>query len=234
MLSKILQALKDWSDGWPDQGPVPVKSTSATHFDGRANAAYSNIPKQWAWITAIPGLPNLVKEGLKEYGIKEAASTVNNPRIIAWADEVERFAHSAYNDWAADWYNKDSVPWCGLYMALISARTGRKPINKYLTALAWAGWEQAVDWRKLSNIWTGDVAVFTRSGGGHVAIIIGVSKDNKYLLCLGGNQDNMVSIKLFPVSRLYAVRRPKYRVKPSGAIFRQVSSAGLPVSTNEA
>jgi uncharacterized protein (TIGR02594 family) len=197
------------------------------------------IPAKWQWITRIEGIPALLAEGLKEYGTLETAGTLNNKRIIAWADEIAKCNPTAYNNWAADWYNKDSVAWCGLFIALLACRsangkTNRYPVKSYLTALAWANWANAVDWRgKLNNVWCGDLAVFTRSGGGHVAVIIGVSTDGQYLLCLGGNQDDAVNIKLFPISRLYAIRRPAYTIRPKGARHIRISTTGTPISTNE-
>jgi uncharacterized protein (TIGR02594 family) len=230
MLPKIIQKLQDIVDNWPrpqniEKGPIYSNKLSTLY--------YANVPQKWRWILGINGLPNLVKEALGEYGLKEGAGTVNNSKIVAWADEIKKFTRSPYIDWAADWYNKDSIPWCGLFMAVMCVRTGRIPIDKYLTALAWAAWGKSVSWNNRRNIWTGDIAVFTRTGGGHVAIILGVTKDQNYVLCIGGNQTDGVTIALFPISRLYAVRRPNYTIKPAGAIYREVSATGVPISTRE-
>jgi hypothetical protein len=60
-----------------------------------------------------------------------------------------------------------------------------------------------------------------------VAIIIGVTKDKKNVVCIGGNQDNRVSIAQFPLTRLYAVRRPPYKVQPLGARHVLLSATGV-------
>lgn len=202
---------------------------------GPAQAA----PNKWKWLEKIDQLPALVAAALKEYGTTEVPGSRNNSRIIGWAKEVAKCDSTPYSRWAADWYTHDSVPWCGLFMATMACRTmgnkpDRAPVNSYLSALAWAAWAEPVDFRNTNNIWCGDVAVFTRSGGGHVSIIVGVSQDGKNVICIGGNQSDAVNISSFPISRLYAVRRPKYRVRPAGAKNIRISTSGVPISTNEA
>jgi uncharacterized protein (TIGR02594 family) len=203
----------------------------------------SNVPQKWQWLLEQNGLPLLVTEALRHYGKVEGSGTSNNSEIIAWADEVGMVTSSRYDDWAADFYNKDSIPWCGLFMALCTARTSggnkaRMPVNKYLAALSWADWGEAVQYKiKGQNhfrlVWLGDIAVFTRSGGGHVGIVIGFSKDGKYIYVLGGNQSNAVNITKIETRRLYAVRRPKYSVRPAGAQHFRLNVSGT-VSSNEA
>ena len=201
---------------------------------------YANVPSKWSWVLELDGTPAIVMAGVKEYGTLEGAAGANNPRILAWADEVARCHPTTYTNWAADWYNKDSVPWCGLFTAICACRSAngnktRLPPPSYLSALAWASFGVPVDWRgKLGNIWMGDIAVFTRSGGGHVGIVIAVSKDGKYIATLGGNQDNQVNIKLQPVANLYSVRRPRYNVAPKAARNFRISSTGVPVAASNA
>lgn len=218
----------DFKD-FPDDTPKAIKP---------GISSYANVPSRWQWLLHMEQLPRIVAEGLKEYGTLETPGTRNNPVIIKWADEVAACHHSTYNDWAADWYNKDSVPWCGLYMAVIACRSAagkanRFPVNSYLSALAWAGFGLAVDWRNLNNIICGDVAVFSREGGGHVGIIIGVSTDGKYLVVLGGNQSDAVNIKMISIARLYSVRRIPYNIQPLGAKHIRIDNTGVPISTRE-
>lgn len=198
------------------------------------------LPKQYQWLAT--NTTALVQAALKDLGTLEGPGTANNPRIINWADEVAAANPTPYNNWAADWYNKDSVPWCGLAMAVWAVRSAngkadRMPPKNYLAAASWASWGVPVQFRgreglRLNEILLGDVAVFSRSGGNHVAIILGVTHDGKWLLCLGGNQDDAVNIKRFAISRLYAVRRPPYKVRPQGARHVRVASTGA-ISTRE-
>lgn len=200
------------------------------------------LPARYKYLTEDPAAPALVQEFLKMIGTIERAGGANNPTIIAWADEVARESATTYNQWAADWYNKDSVPWCGLAQAVAAVRSAggrpeRMPPKNYLSAAAWTAFGNPVQFRgreglRLHEIFVGDVAIFTRAGGNHVATIVGVTKDGNYVVCVGGNQDDAVNIKQFPVSRLYAVRRPPYNQQPAGARHVRVTSSGI-VSTRE-
>lgn len=202
----------------------------------------AKLPARYQFLTKAPGATALVDAAIAHYGTIEGGGSANNPKIINWADIVARGMRSNYNNWAADWYNKDSVPWCGLFMALcaIESRGGatdRNPVPNYLSALAWAAWGVPVQWRgreglRLNQIKVGDVAIFVRDGGGHVGIVVGVTKDGRYVVCIGGNQDNAVSIKQFAVSRIYAIRRPPYKAVPTGARHVRLSSTGV-ASINE-
>lgn len=202
----------------------------------------TKIPDRFNYLLATPLPPAAVRIALDCYGTFEGGGTTNNPKILGWADEVARFAPSPYNNWAADWYNKDSVPWCGLFMALCQVRTGlayRAPPKSYLSALAWAAWGEPVQWRgkeglRLKEIKVGDICVYVREGGGHVHQCVGVTDDGKYILGIGGNQDNAVNIKGHAINGLYAVRRPHYNVVPEGARHVRVSSTGIDVAHSEA
>jgi uncharacterized protein (TIGR02594 family) len=224
--------MKDFKD------PLPPTKDLNIPAEIRMAGVYSSVPGRWSWLLGLQGLPKMVSEGLKEYGTLEGAGTLNNKKIIGWADEVARLHPTTYTNWAADWYNKDSVPWCGLYAAIIACRSAngaanRMPPPSYLSSLAWAAFGKTVDIREKNNIWMGDIAVFTREGGGHVGIVIGLSKDGQYIVLLGGNQGDKVDIKMIAASRLYAVRRPPYNVRPVSARHFRIESSGVPVSTNE-
>jgi uncharacterized protein (TIGR02594 family) len=196
------------------------------------------VPQKWMWLAKSSGLPQLVAEGLKHYGKVEGTGTANNSEIIGWADAVAALTDSPYDDWAADFYNKDSIPWCGLFIAMLMVSTGRKPVNKYLAALSWADFGEAVQYKVggknyYNKVWCGDIAVFTRSGGGHVGVVIGFSPDGKFVYVLGGNQSNQVNITKIETKRLYAVRRPIYKNPPLMARHFRLTVAGT-VSKNEA
>jgi uncharacterized protein (TIGR02594 family) len=201
------------------------------------------LPLKYRYLEQTPQVPALVKVALADLGTLEKPGTPDNPKIIAWADEVAAAMPTPYAKWAADWYNDDSIPWCGLAAAVWAVRssagkTDRLPPKSYLTALAWADFGEPVQWKgkegsRLENIWVGDVLVFVRSGGGHVGVCVGVSSNGQTVHVLGGNQRDTVSITEIQIGgRLYAVRRPPYTVRPAGARHVRVSSSGI-VSTNE-
>jgi uncharacterized protein (TIGR02594 family) len=203
----------------------------------------TKVPEKYAYLTKAPKAPMMVTEGLKFYGLLEGKGVANNPIIVGWADEVFKLWGIPYTKWAADWYNKDSIPWCGLFMAMLAVRSDQGHLNRmppvsYLSALAWAGFGHSVQFKgkegyRLKEIEVGDVAVFVRDGGGHVALVVAVSENGKTLHVLGGNQSDSVNITEIGIDRLYAIRRPNYRIKPEGARHVTLTSSGV-VSTNEA
>lgn len=172
------------------------------------------FPKGYEWLGKIGTLPRTISEAFKEYGTLETPGVADNPVILGWAKEVglERF------------YSDDSIPWCGLFVAVIAKRSGKAGVEAPLWARNWStfGLEVAQNvgsttapklkfaGRKAS---LGDVLVFVRNGGGHVAFYLGETPS--HYLCLGGNQSDKVCIAAIPKTRCIAVRRPTYNNQPA-------------------
>lgn len=157
-----------------------------------------NLPKQYSWLLLELG-PKMMEEFLKIYGITEEPGAADNPLILEWAKET-----GLGRD-----YKHDAVAWCGLTMAIIAKRAGKELPPNPLWALNWALFGNKVtDGAKL-----GDVLVFKRAGGGHVALYIG--EDDECYHCGGGNQSDTTSIIRKPKNRVYAIRRPVYKDQPS-------------------
>lgn len=169
----------------------------------------------YEFLNKEPG-PMMLLEGLKLYGTIEIPGKGINPTIVNWADEVASYISTPYTRWAADWYNDDDIPWCGLYMALIACRsnpnrlTSRMPPDKYLSAIAWAQFGKPVP---LDGGMLGDIGVKKRPGGAHVFIIVGEDKTAYH--GLGGNTKNDVSIARMLKKDVVAVRRTPYLNTPS-------------------
>ncbi len=192
----------------------------------------SVLPTAFRFLQEEPGQPRMIVEALKTLGTQEHKGSPDNPVIVGWADEVALRAPTAYSTWAAEYVNGDEVPWCGLWMAVMAARTARgdakrQPPNGYLAALSWNAFGVGV---LKAEAAVGDVLVFKRKGGGHVGLCVGSTADGKYVFCLGGNQDDEVNISRFPVSNpekqfsLYGVRRPAYVNRPNGAVVRHLKA----------
>jgi uncharacterized protein (TIGR02594 family) len=145
------------------------------------------LPAAYAWLADEPG-PRMLAEALKLHGTLETPGWRDNPVIMAWAKETGVRGYSA-----------DSVPWCGLFMAVVALRAGKEPPPKPLWALNWARWGENGGQPEL-----GDVLVFVRPGGGHVGLYVG--EDGIAYHVLGGNQSNAVSIARINKDRLYACR----------------------------
>lgn len=157
-----------------------------------------NLPKEYAWILKEPGT-KMVQEFVKIYGTTEVPGEGDNPIILEWAKEVGLSGK----------YKHDATAWCGLEMAVIAKRAGKELPPDPLWALNWALFGHKVsDGAKF-----GDVLVFKRDGGGHVALYIG--EDDECYHCAGGNQSDASNIIRKPKNRIYAIRRPHYTNQPA-------------------
>lgn len=176
-----------------------------------------NLPAQYKWLEK-EAAPRMIVEAMKEYGTIEVEGNGNNPKIIAWGKEISQSI--------ANIYKSDSVPWCGLFMALIAKRADKVIPKDPLWALNWGTFGHYVECPML-----GDVLVFTRNGGGHVSLYIGEDKTSYH--CLGGNQSDSVCITRIAKNRLYMARRPDYKIEPENVRVVSLSATGN-ISTNEA
>lgn len=175
------------------------------------------IPSHYDWLGTIGTLPRMVSTALDLYGTHEIGGTANNPTIIAWAAEVGVAAE----------YTADSIPWCGLFMAIVAKRSDYAPPTHPLWALNWATFGTQEHQPLL-----GDVLVFVRDGGGHVGLYIG--EDSQAYHVLGGNTADAVQIARIDKSRLKTARAPAYKIgRPPSSKPYILASVGA-LSTNEA
>jgi uncharacterized protein (TIGR02594 family) len=158
----------------------------------------------------------MLLEALKLYGTKEQPGNSDNPEIIAWAAETG----------LSRVYSRDSIPWCGTFMAVVAHRAGKDFPDAPLWALNWAKFGVSVPKPML-----GDVIVFKRPEGGHVALYVG--EDKAYWHVLGGNQSDAVTVTRIAKNRAVAYRRPVYTIQPANVRTIKMAADG-PVSTNEA
>lgn len=176
------------------------------------------LPAAYRWLTTLGLLPRVISEALKEYGTIEVPGPGNNPKIVGWGDEIGGAVDKAYT--------ADSIPWCGLFAAIVCKRAGKAIPDAPLWALNWAKFGVKADRPSL-----GDVLVFKRNGGGHVGFYVG--EDPGAFHVLGGNQSDAVTITRIAKDRLYAVRRPVMKVPPASMKPYQLAAAGK-LSVNEA
>ena len=130
----------------------------------------------------------LLHIALSQYGIKEVPGVENNPEIMKYFDEI---GHS--------WVQDDETAWCSAFVNWCALRKNYEGSDK-LNARSWLQVGKKVEFRDA------DIVVFWReskdSWKGHVGIPI--REGNGYILCLGGNQSNMVRISTYPKERLLA------------------------------
>jgi uncharacterized protein (TIGR02594 family) len=175
------------------------------------------IPADYRWLTKLSPLPRMVQEAMDLYGTVELGGAANSPKIIGWAKEIGGDLKEAYK--------ADSIPWCGLFMAVVAKRAGKTPVKDPLWALNWGKFGVPAGQPVL-----GDVLTFVRPGGGHVAIYVGEDPDAYHVL--GGNQSDCVCFTRIDKDRLKQARRPLYMNKPATAVPYILSSKGK-MSRNE-
>lgn len=178
----------------------------------------SALPAAYGWLIQLDPPPRMIAEALRLFGTVEALATANSPTIIGWADEV--------GGKVEDVYKADSIPWCGLFMAVVAKRAGKEMPTDPLWALNWTRFGVAAGQPML-----GDVLTFVRPGGGHVGIYVG--EDAGAYHVLGGNQSDRVCITRIAKARLHRIRRPAYRTVPATVRPYLLKGAGH-VSNNEA
>ena len=181
------------------------------------------MKEQYKYLLA-DDMPKMIKEGIKLLDTKESPGSINNPVIIGWAKELGGNID--------DIYNADEIPWCGLAQAIVAKRADKEVVKDPLWALNWSTFG---DYVKIPMI--GDTLVFVRktstgSTAGHVGIYVG--EDNTAYHVLGGNQSDAYNITRVLKNRLYAARRPKYKIgQPSSVKQMILKNDGTPVSKNE-
>jgi uncharacterized protein (TIGR02594 family) len=169
------------------------------------------LPAKYAYV-ASPDAPETIKQALKMYGTAEVPGNGNNQIILNWAAEVEKatgLPHLGYTD--------DSIPWCGLFAALVCSRAGYA--DQIIKTPLWApSWVAFGDASPIPSF--GDVMVFSRNGGGHVSFYVG--EDADYYHILGGNQSDMVDIMQEPKSKFTGARRPRWDAGGQPASVRKI------------
>jgi uncharacterized protein (TIGR02594 family) len=135
-------------------------------------------------------------------GVREFKGAQHNPIILGWLAKL------------GAWWHDDEQPWCGTFVGAVLKEAGINPAKAFYRAKAWLDWGVAVAPR------VGAVVVFDRQGGGHVAFLLGKTSSGQ-LVCLGGNQGDEVSIRVFDAARVIGYRWPSTELLEV--------SAGLPV-----
>ncbi|MBT8071461.1 MAG: TIGR02594 family protein [Gammaproteobacteria bacterium] len=127
-----------------------------------------------------------MKTAIGEIGVAERKGKYRaNPRIL------EYFKASKF--WGKDDSGGKNA-WCGSFAAWVMQKNGIKPVARAYRAKEWKNFGKKID----KPVY-GALGIKSRKGGGHVAFIVGQSKDgNKYYM-LGGNQDNKVQISEYPM-----------------------------------
>ena len=161
-----------------------------------------------------------VAEARKHIGMKEIPGKQHNPVIVGWLKTLKA------------WWSDDETPWCGTFVAHCCRTAGRDLPQHWYRAKAWAD-----AGRRLNKPAYGCLAVFERSGGGHVGFVVGQDARGN-LMVLGGNQSNAVNIMPFARSRVTAFVWPDVQgrllMPAAGRYTLPLLQSNGRLSTNEA
>lgn len=161
-----------------------------------------------------------IVEAKKQIGTQEVT---DKSKIVGWAKTM-----------GPDWYSSKVDPtqsdgfgpWCGLFAAWCMYSAGVKAPANYFRAGDWSTWGVAC-----TGPVEGCIVTFTRSGGGHVGMVLGKSADGN-IVVIGGNQGNKVCVEKFPIANATAFRWPVGIPLPAGVIPVVAVNGGF--STNQA
>lgn len=180
-----------------------------------------SYPKGYEWLGTVGVLPKTIQAALAEYGTLETPGRASNQKILGWAKELG--LDKVYSD--------DSIPWCGLFAAIVARRAGKAVVQDPLWARNWAkfGLEVLTNGKSFAGrkASLGDVLVYVRDGGGHVNFYL--CETATHYIGIGGNQSDSVSITSILKSRCIAVRRPTYNVMPDSVKPRKAGGT-IPAS----
>lgn len=170
------------------------------------------LPQKYSWLTQIGTLPKLVSAAIQLLGIKEYPGLKNNNQVIMnMAKEIG----------AGEIYKNDEMSWCAVLMFYLLKICGKPfpplkdPTYDLVRAESFINYGEPVE---KGQERLGDIGVFNRPGGHHVALIIAQSEKTFHIL--GGNQSNMVCFieiskdRLQEARRFYLVGAPESAKKP--------------------
>jgi uncharacterized protein (TIGR02594 family) len=136
--------------------------------------------------------PAWLKVAYAEIGQRRAPAGTSNPRV------------EEYNNATTLTGYDDKISWCSSFVNWCLAQAGIEGTRSAL-ARSWVEWGEAIEKPVL-----GCVAVVTREGveswKGHVGFFIEAT--DEAVILLGGNQDEQVKLKAYPLTDLLALRFP--------------------------
>lgn len=147
------------------------------------------MPEELIWIA----------EARKYLGMNEFDNKVELTALFDFVDMKQDGKYPGNAD-------PEDQPWCAQFISAVLAKCGIKPSDQTWWARSYRHWG-----RSLFGPVYGAVAVVERGPVyGHVGFVVGKTDRSTQspLWILGGNQDNMVKLSLFPRKRFITFRYP--------------------------
>jgi uncharacterized protein (TIGR02594 family) len=185
---------------------------------------FPQLDPKYRFLLDLTPLPLIVHEGLKLLGTIETPGPGNSPVIMGWKNELLAAGRDDVKGFTAD-----SIPHCGLGIAIMAFRAGKdiSPVPNVLWARDWLKFGVPVDEPML-----GDIAVWPRGSGGHVNMVIALDPAG-YVHGLGANQSDAVNIMRKHRDQALGFRRPAYRNMPA-TVRQYIVQPNGQISTREA
>jgi uncharacterized protein (TIGR02594 family) len=195
-----------------------IGERTALALDQAAANVRSDDPATKGKVLEANALPLWVHYGLTYLNLKEGSGASDNPVILEWAKEEG-------GNIAKD-YAHDSVAWCALFANMVLTKCNLKG-----TETLWAlDFNSDTKWPNtpLNGPAVGAFMPMKRTGGGHITICVGKAmiEGKLYLMGLGGNQGDAVSIAAFPVDRPESYRWPLGTALPTNG---EIGLSNLPI-----
>jgi uncharacterized protein (TIGR02594 family) len=136
----------------------------------------------------------LIQQAVAFYGVKEIVGEQNDKNIMMF------FRESGNRN-----VTSDEDAWCSVFISYCAKKAGAA-FTKKATAKSWLNVGE-----RITQPTPGDIVVFWRedpdSWKGHVAIYLGKDSATGKIVCLGGNQDDEVNVRMYDSNYVLGYRR---------------------------
>ena len=161
--------------------------------------------------------PHWLTVARRYLGLREVPGARDHPQIVSWWSDIN-----------AGWFDDDETPWCGAFVGGVLAEAGLPVlVSDGARARAWEDWGQGLDVPAV-----GAIVTFFRggleAGSGHVAFVVGRSRAGR-VACLGGNQDDAVTIAEYDERRASSWGVTSYRWPENHPLPENQGMEALPV-----
>jgi uncharacterized protein (TIGR02594 family) len=132
-----------------------------------------------------PLVSQILARAFADLGEHEVPGTESNPKILGWM-----------RSWFPRQRDDTTLAWCAIWISVVMKDCGLAVPEFPFRAKSWAGWGT----ERTTEPQLGDVCVLDRAGGGHVGIVLRVTKSHVWLL--SGNHGNAIDVAKFWRSRI--------------------------------
>lgn len=157
--------------------------------------------------------PRWITKARSLIGVKEVPGPKHSAEVLQMWRDIKRGG-----------IKDDETPWCAAFVGAVLERCGITS-SRFESAKSYETWGRALEQPAV-----GAIAVFSRTGGGHVGFVVGRGAADT-ILVLGGNQGNEVNVRVFPLERVTALRWPAGEPLPVAA---ELVRGKAPATTGEA